>query len=265
MEQEFKAGDFVKKLTSKHEDLSIAFGVKGGIYMVDKVNPKRFNGKFGSWLKHTKDHPYNSGWLDADDFEKVELTAAAINLINHQAYIDAMEATVRKYAVCISEGREYCSSFPACALCEVSEVMSRTDSGEAKKCARCPWVVMTGDTCLNDAAFKKSKDHPTRIIELREWKKIYQEDLDRITQEAEAKSKKVWEPLKIELTLNTPEEAAAWWAALNTSLSGIRAIIKKGFSHSARGEKLKTVAVEDLDFGEPWSQIDKALKAHFKD
>jgi hypothetical protein len=164
MKTEFKVGDRVDRFENLNKTC-------GAHYAGEPFNIKgvdRFSGD--DYYIDPEYHSHNGQHL------KLNTT-----LTNHQAYIDAMEATIRKYGEAIMSGEEYSFEVDNCGLCQVTKATHTWLKGRCEKV--CPCYMVGKKHC----AVIKPENYPARIIELREWKAIYQEDLDKI--------EKVWEPV----------------------------------------------------------------------
>lgn len=94
---------------------------------------------------------------------------------NHEAYIKAMEETIRKYARAIGDGGVVSSCYVSCSLCKVSGVKNRTYVPQY--CKECPWVKITGSTCITRMK-KGDIKYTNRIAELQEWIDLYKADME---------------------------------------------------------------------------------------
>jgi hypothetical protein len=111
-------------------------------------------------------------------------------LTNHEAYIQAMKDTIKRYAQAIAEGGPY-NYFQRCSLCKVSGIYDNDVC-----CTPCPWMQIAGEKCSAGPRSDRSK-YPARTVELQEWIKLYEEDLQRIKDEQRLKELEVkaeWVP-----------------------------------------------------------------------
>ena len=256
-EQEFKVGDVVERIGGMQWDV-----VNGDVGVIVDFSQ--------GWpvveVPGKKTGHHNPEYLRS--------VTPKYQLTNHAKYIDAMEATIRKYGEALGGGDRVPFNWRKCSLCLVNQPEA-VECDEFRRgviaCKECPNITVGKKLCVKPA----SENYPSRIIELREWKRIYQDDLERITaeeaeKEAESERKapmeKVWEPLKIELTLETPEEAALYWALANAPSKFLKDFVTEQGSPSIdrQGPKQKFIkaAIDQRDRFTLtcFSEIDNALK-----
>jgi hypothetical protein len=97
----------------------------------------------------------------------------------HLKYIKALYILREQYQLALSEGVNLINARGGekCPLCIVS--MSCTKRDECY-CWICPWTLITGYTCMKTIPYlyKNPEVINNRILEIDEWIKLYQEDLD---------------------------------------------------------------------------------------
>ena len=263
---EFKLGDSLECVKVQGN----RFLMKGNIYTVKELVGEHFVRLVE--IAGNTHSCYNSSFRLA--------TPKTQQFTNHTKYLSAMQATLRSYAQAVADGMLRVFEWWKCDLCLIThpeanpKSMGLGNGGFSRSCegcAECPHMTINKKLCTRLDRHK----YAARILEIQDWIEQYKADAE-LPCEAPVAEEKVWEPLKVELNIDSLGAAAFWMTLLNPCTETLLAFarehgqLEKAEIHNHWKVADEIVRAEGFSASGAqkhflWEQINEAFKAHFGD